>query len=355
MFSKRHSTITKGILIILMLAHHVFSPDLLTLYEVKTLLHNPVLVTQIITFFKICVAGFSFISAFGITRAFKNRPPENPAEGISIILKRLVKLESAVIIIYLLAVLYKQFVMRQPIAVHYAEADMDAAHILLCMCIDGLGLATYMGITPVNVTWWYLSYAILLIAVMPFVYKAYEKYRYLLLPAACMIPLVIPGARVEFWCYLPTAFLGCAFAYENWFEKLKEWKQDNHIIKAGKFLACLFLLYLSYLFSKYTALEFGYLLVFIIPYMVYEFIAAIPVLNFCLEFLGKYATDIFLIHTFVYYYFYPEFIYSFHESWKILPVLLGICLAVSILIELFKKCTGYNKLTEKLLGMIRTG
>lgn len=353
MFSRQHSTITKGILIILMLAHHVFSPDLVTLYEVKTLLHDPVLVTQFITFFKICVAGFSFISAFGITRALKNKNFQNPQEGISVILKRLIKLESAVVIIYILAAFYKQFVMHQPVGLHYAEADMDAAHIILSMCIDGLGLAAYMGIPPVNVTWWYLSYAILLIAVMPLIYKAYEKCRYLLLPAACMVCLVIPGARVEFWCYLPTVFLGCAFAYENWFERLKEWKQDNNIIKAGKFLACLFLFYLSYLFSKYTALEFSYLLVFVIPYMVYEFIAPVPVLNRCLEFIGKYATDIFLIHTFIYYYFYPELIYSFQDSWKILPVLLGICLVISVLIELFKKFTGYDKLTEKLLHMVR--
>ena len=81
MFSRQHSTITKGILIILMLAHHVFSPDLVTLYEVKTLLHDPVLVTQIITFFKICVAGFSFISAFGITRALKNKNFQKSAGG----------------------------------------------------------------------------------------------------------------------------------------------------------------------------------------------------------------------------------------------------------------------------------
>ncbi len=355
MFSKKHSTITKGILIILMLAHHVFSPDLLTLYGVKTLLHNPALVTQIITFFKICVAGFSFISAFGITRALKNQNFRKPSEGLSVILKRLIKLEAAVIIIYILSAFYMHFVMHRPIGVYYAEADMDVAHIILSICIDGLGLAAYMGIPSINVTWWYLSYAILLIAVMPLIYKAYEKYRYLLLPAACLTCLVIPGARVEFWCYLPTAFLGCAFAYENWFERLQEWKRENKLIKAGKFLACLFLLYLSYLLSRYTALEFSYPLVFVIPYMVYEFITAVPVLNFCLEFLGKYATDIFLIHTFIYYYFYPEFIYSFQESWKILPVLLGICLVVSILIELFKKYTGYNRLTEKLLGMIRTG
>lgn len=349
MFSKKHSTITKGILIIIMLAHHVFFPDNMVLHEVKTILRNPVLVTQIITFFKICVAGFSFLSAYGITRALKNKMQQNAASGMSVIAIRLIKLESAVIILYVLAALYKQFIMRESIAYFYAETDMDTAHIVLSMCIDALGLATYMGITPLNVTWWYLSYAILLIVVMPFIYKAYEKFRYLLLPAACTVSLAIPNARVEFWCYLPTVFLGCAFAYEDWFEKLKEWKQENAIIKTGKFLACLFLLYLSYLFSKYTALEFSYLLVFVIPYMVYEFIAFIPGLNFCLEFLGKHATNIFLIHTFIYYYFYPEFIYSFRDTWKILPVLLGVSLGVSIVVNLFKKYSGYNRLTEKLL------
>ena len=167
-----------------------------------------------------------------------------------------------------------------------------------------------------------------------------------------MISLVIPGMRVEFWCYLPTVFLGCAFAYENWFEKLRKWREDDKIIKTGKFFTCLFLLYLSYLLSKYTSLEFSYLFVFVIPYMVYEFIALIPGINFCLEFLGKHAANIFLIHTFIYYYFYPDFIYSFGTTWKILPILLGICLVISILIELFKKYSGYNRLTEKLLTVI---
>lgn len=351
MFSKKHSMITKGILILFMLAHHVFAPESMLLYSVKTLLPNPVLFAQLITFLKICVAGFSFISAFGITRALKNKTVESTAQSMSVVVKRLIRLESAVLFVYILAAIYKQFVMKQPLDIFYAEADMDLAHILLSICIDGLGLAVYMGIPPLNITWWYLSYAILLIVIMPFIYKAYEKFRYLLLPAACMISLVIPNARVEFWCYLPTVFLGCAFAYEDWFEKLKNWKQGNKIIKTGKFLACLFLFYLSYLFSKYIALEFSYLLVFVIPYMVYEFIAPIPVVNSCLAFLGKHAANMFLIHTFVYYYFYPDFIYSFEYTWKILPLLLVVSLSLSIIIELFKKYSGYNRLTEKLLRL----
>lgn len=355
MFSKKHSTMTKGILIIFMLAHHAFYPDQLNLYEVRTLFDNPVRVAQIVSFLRICVAGFSFLSAYGITRILKNNPSENVSESMNFILKRLIKLESSAVFIYIFAALYRQFVMGQPLSQLYAPVDMDVAHIGLCMFIDGLGLAQFMNTPLINVTWWYLSYAILLIAIMPFFFKAYEKFRYSLLPTACMIPLLIPLSRMEFWHFLPTAFLGCAFAYENWFERLRDWKSDNKIIKTGKFFACLFLFYLSYLLSKYVGLEFSSMLVFVIPYTVYEFIVPLPGLNFCLEFLGKHATNIFLTHTFLYYYFYSDFIYSFRDSWKILSVLLGISLALSILIELFKKYSGYNKLTAKILQLVSFG
>lgn len=356
MFSKKHSTMTKGVLIIFMLAHHVFYPDQMAVYEVNTLLNNPNRIVHLISFFRICVAGFSFLSAFGMTRILKNKPCASTSENMRFILKRLLKLESSVIIIYIFAVLYRQFVMCQPVSELYSPLSPSAARVALAMLLDVLGLAAYAGSPLLNATWWYLSYAILLITVMPFLFKAYEKYRYSLLPAACMISLLIPYNRVEFWLFLPSAFLGCAFAYENWFEKLHSWKKDNGIIKAGKLIACLFLLFLSYCFlNEYTGIEICSLFVFVIPYMVYEFIAPVPGFCFCLEFLGKHATNIFLLHTFLYLYFCSDFIYSFRDSWKIMSILLGLSLALSILIELFKKYSGYNKLTEKIVQLAAAG
>lgn len=352
MFSKKHSTMTKGILIIFMLAHHLFYPGQIPLYEVNTLLKGQLRIDQLVLFLRICVAGFSFLSAYGITCTLKNNTARGARADMSVILKRLIKLESAAVIIYILAVLYMQFVMSQSIFEFYSPAGPDAAHVVLSMFLDALGLASFMGSPLLNVTWWYLSYAILVISIMPFVFKAYEKFRYPLLPAACLVALTIPNNRGDFWNFLPTVFLGCAFAYENWFEKLRDWKKDNKIIKAGKFLACLFLLYLSYALSKYTSLEFSSLLVFVIPYMVYEFFAALPVLSLCLEFLGKHATNIFLIHTFIYLNFHGNIIYSFKDSWKIMSVLLGICLVLSVVLEFLKKYTGYNKLTAKLLQLV---
>lgn len=352
MFSKKHSTMTKGILIILMLAHHLFFPGQIPMYEVHTLLEGQTRIDQLILFFRICVAGFSFLSAYGITCTLKNSISHGTKTDMSVILKRVIKLESAAVIIYILAVLYMEFAMGQSVFTFYSPSGPDTAHSILCMFLDALGFASFMGSPLLNVTWWYLSYAILVIAIMPFLYRAYGKFRYALLPAACLVALSIPNNRGDFWNFLPTVFLGCAFAYEGWFEKLRDWKKGNKLIKTGKFLACLFLLYLSYALSKYTSLEFSSLLVFVIPYMVYEFFAGLPVLNVCLEFLGRHATNIFLIHTFIYLNFHDTFIYSFKDSWKIMSVLLGLCLLLSVLIELLKKFTGYNKLTAKLLQLV---
>lgn len=356
MFSKKHSTMTKGILIIFMLAHHVFYPDQLAIYEINTFFDNQSRIVHLISFFRICVAGFSFLSAFGMTRILKSKPIGNASENMRFILKRLIRLESSVIVIYIFAVLYRQFIMHQPVGELYCPLSPNIIRIALAMLFDLLGLAAFMGSPLVNVTWWYLSYAILLIVIMPFLFKAYEKCRYSLLPAACMVSLLFPDNRMEFWVFLPSAFLGCAFAYENWFEKLYDWKKDNKIVKAGKLIACLLLLCLSYyLLNEYTGIEICSLFIFVIPYMVYEFIAHVPGLRSCLEFLGKHAANIFLTHTFLYLYFCSDIIYSFRDSWKIMSALLGLSLALSILIELFKKYTGYNKLTERLLQLVSTG
>lgn len=66
-FSKEHSLIVKGVLIIFMLTHHLFLNT--AVYESKqliTLIHNLDNWENYVLFFKICVSGFVFISAYGI-------------------------------------------------------------------------------------------------------------------------------------------------------------------------------------------------------------------------------------------------------------------------------------------------
>ena len=64
-FSKEHTLITKGILTIILLTHHVFYPDYITGYGINTILGDVKLVNRIMLYLKICIAGFAFLTAFG--------------------------------------------------------------------------------------------------------------------------------------------------------------------------------------------------------------------------------------------------------------------------------------------------
>ena len=175
-FSKNHTLITKGILLILLLAHHVFYPDIITAYGINTILDDVLLVNRIVLYFKICIAGFAFLTAFGTTRILKAQKDDSP---------------------------HKQFIMGQSLKDLYTPDGRNIPLMALRMFIDMIGMANYSLTPTVNMTWWYLSFAILLISAMPFIYMAYKKFRYLLLPVGCLLPYTLPDSNSSFFhCFL---------------------------------------------------------------------------------------------------------------------------------------------------------
>lgn len=58
--------------------------------------------------------------------------------------------------------------------------------------------------------------------------------------------------------------------------------------------------------------------------------------------------NIFLVHTFIRYVFFGDFIYGFKYFWLIALVLLGVSLGISVIIELLKRIIHYNSLISKL-------
>lgn len=353
-FSRKHTMITKGILIIMLLVHHLFYGDNIINYNINTISNNYELIKEIVDFCKICIAGFAFLTAFGMTYIFKTIKNNSEQNFFYICVKRLLKLEMTVVLIYVLAVFYKRFVMIESIREVYLNGMEDKneyIRLLLYMCIDMFGMADYAETPTINYTWWYLSYAVLLIIAMPFIYKAYEKFRHLLLPIACLLPCVILKSSVSFSLLLPSAVLGTAFSYENWFEKIGASRKKQINVLLHIFIGFV-VLYLSFIICAYVNIDFSYTLAFCIPYIAYSLIAYIPVLRECLWFIGKNATNIFLIHTFIYYYFYKDFVYSFHNSWSILLVLLALCLGVSVIIECIKKGLHYDQISNRMLKCV---
>ena len=345
-FTKEHTFITKGVLVILLLIHHVFFEDNIALYHINTMISDPVLIGKIVSFGKICIAGFAFITAYGMTLTYKRTEDSDIRVLFSLSIRRLIKLVSGVAIVYVLAVFYKRFVMVESIRDLYisGSGSRETRKVILYMFLDMIGMANYTGIPTINVTWWYLSYSILLIITMPFLYFLYKKFRYALIPAACLLPTAVMTSKVSYSELFSIAVIGIAFAYEGWFVSEQDWRG-----RITKIIVCIAGLYLTFVLATDVGMAYGYMLSFFIPYTVFHVIGHIPVIRTILAFIGKNATNIFLTHTFVYYYFYTDFIYSFQDSWRILGILLGISLCISLVLELIKKLFGYNWLTGKIL------
>lgn len=88
-----------------------------------------------------------------------------------------------------------------------------------------LGLSYALGTPTYNATWWYMSLAIVLIAVVPVFIRAFDKFGYSILILAFLLPrLILPGIEDSelpaFVRYLPTIVLGICANRREWFEKL---------------------------------------------------------------------------------------------------------------------------------------
>lgn len=349
-FTKDHTLILKGVLVLMLLFHHLFYPDMLEEYAVDTFIKDQVLLLSLVTWFKICVAGFCFITAYGMTRKFMNMPQKKYNNYAEVVAVRLIKLEMMVWFIYILAVFYKKFIMNMRLDYGYNHVQ-SAIYILF----DMLGLAKYAGTPMINVTWWYLPLSILLIFSIPFIYYAYSRGRYLLLGPVCLLPAIIfLKTDVLYTELLPVALLGTAFAYENWFEKIRQWNRSWR--KPVLFIVLILCGWFSFEVNRYVNFGISWMLIFFLPLLVQEYICYVPVLSHILKFIGMQSANIFLIHTFIYYYFYTDVIYALYDSWKIYIAVLVLSLFVSVLIECIKKLLRYDHLTDfickKVSGMI---
>lgn len=340
-FSKDHTLILKGILVFMLLIHHLFYPDEFDKHAINTLIKDPELLFSIVMWCKICVAGFCFITAYGMTRKFMGIQQDKPDVYAKATLVRLIKLEMTVWFIYIIAIAYQKFFMSMQLG--YGNNSVQKA---IYMLFDMSGLAKYAGTPMINVTWWYLSLSVLLIFSMPLIYFAYSKWRYLLIGPVCLLPAAIfTRTDVLYSDLLPIALLGTAFAYENWFAKIKRWN-NNALRKLFLFAALLFCGWFSFELNRYVNYGLGWMLIFFLPLLVQEYICYVPVLSHILKFIGKQATNIFLIHTFIYYYFYADAIYSLYDSWKIYMAVLALSLIVSVVIECIKKLLRYEHLID---------
>lgn len=349
-FTKEHSLILKGFMVMMLLFHHVFYGDTVTEQEIILCTGRVNFFANMVSYGKLCLSGFAFISAYGITcqlMACKGRM----RDYLEICADRLVKINASCVFVYVIAVIYKRFVVGQSIRQVYR--DMSGPFHPPYMLLDALGLADLFGTPKINVTWWYFSYAIMLVCALPAIFILYRKVRVFAFP---LIMFLLNDSMVGI------AVLGVLFAYEDIFGKLDKWvHEDRHFFRGGGILlACIAALACSYsiVAFKRDIDQVAYWAGAVYAVLVMLYFSKIPVFSSVMKWIGKHSATMFMTHTFIYMYFYNDFIYSFKKDYLIYGVLLGCSLATALVIDTLRKLVHYDKLVmyiiEKIKGFLRT-
>lgn len=325
----------KGVALILLLWHHLFDEH-----------HEFDFITLKIAFIsKVCVAIFVILSGYGFSESLKFKN----VGLLSFYKKRLLSLFSNYWLIALIFIPIGAYVFS--ISFH----DVFNSHPYAKFIIQLSGLHRFVydeyGFNP---TWWYMSVITPLIFLFPFIYDMVKKYGVIILICFFCLLLPIPNKPIfpviNTWL-LPFA-LGIFLSQNNYIVAISN---KFNKLKAFRFVLLFIAIALVSEFRSYKTIFFGtnidWLLGTLIILFVFELTTVSELANKYLSFLGIHLFNIFLFHTFIFAYWFKPFIYSFKNPLLIFIVLITICIAISILLEQFKKVIHFNKIVRKIINL----
>jgi hypothetical protein len=345
--SLNQTNVIKGVAICAMLWHHLFVGSQ----------EFGVGVERIAATCKVCVALFVFLSGYGLTIQFEKKAflgwKNKTMHVTRFMLRRFTKFYLNYWIIFILFVPLGVFVFGRTPSIAYGENTPAAANLLL----DFLGL---QGLNSYNITWWFNRLILCLYVSFPFFYWAMKSklvFPWMLAllyfdPGSILYPLrfVADGLDV----YIITFALGiCTAAHKEGLNKAL------HKINAYVVLCILFVIAATFLYLRNSGVfddsnGFGADPLATVP-LVFFIVMLSSLFNMkfsLLAFFGRHAMNIFLLHTFIFSYFFHSFIYSFENPFLIFFALLCSSLLLSIILEFLKKHLGFYKLQDKICEKI---
>lgn len=355
--SKQDTNVMKGIAIVAMLCHHVYScqPEWVVAY--------PYWLTMLGILGKVCVAIFLFCSGYGLATQYKrilNNTPLVKAKihkTIIFILKRFVKFYSAYWFVFLIFVPLTIFFFDRPLSAAYGEN----VNVLKRLFFDILGV---QGFQSYNITWWFNKLIILFYLLFPIFFIAIKKTKWVGL-LCCFILMrlannlgVVNYYDILFWQFPFVLGIGWVL-YQEQIAKCSNWI-NKHIglitvvAVISLLIGILQRLYNIIPFGNITGARFDGFLCLLLALCVVLIFRRMKYTYIVLSFLGKHSINIYLIHTFFNYYWEP--IHYFLHTNKIcrfmglnMWIFMIVCLLISIILEFMKEKLYWNKLTNKIL------
>lgn len=352
-FTKQDSICLKGVAIWIMMFHHCFmEEERFEGYVVDFSPFSQDFAVDVSAYFKICVAIFAFITGYGLYLSAKGRCGDARSAETWIGI-RLLKTLSGFWAVYVLVFISTQIFAGYPVEIYCEKGWIRGAVYAL---IDLLGLAQFFSTPTLIGTWWYMSAAVMYIILIPVLIRWVERLGYVTLfgVVAFFAHCVWEGypGGMSIYTFLPALIFGMMFAQYGLFEKLDRieggWIRCilYHIVLAGSVL-----LWIRLPMDRLWVYHMAVAPVIFICYCK-RYVVRLPILKEILLFCGRHSMNIFLVHTFIRYVFFADFIYGFRYFWLIALVLFSISAGISVVIEFLKRCVGYERYIDSVCGKI---
>lgn len=349
--SKTDIDVLKGIALLLLLCHHCFANG--EPYNDIFVFGIP-LIHKFCVFCQLCVSVFVFLSGYGLTaKAIYSNGIGRLGDFYR---QRYSKLFFNFWVIYLLFVPLGVFVFHRTFQEVYGDK------LLVGAISDFFGLHKAIIGHPYgyNATWWFLSCIIFLYLFFPFLWKA-RRYWFLMIPFAVMFPTFVQfipvvgksgcGAyMLSFVCGMLMVLLRPMYKLEqaannNQVCNQLGWERKRFVTKILIFL--FFLVACLYRFKSGRAYLWDAAITSIGVFL-YSMLNIKPAVIKVMTFIGKHSSNIFMFHTFIYSYYFHNFIYWSRNPLLIILTLLSSCILISMLIEWLKKRLHFYSLLQKI-------
>ena len=321
-FTKQDTLFCKGIALCLLLFHHLFylHPEYVFFHKFSYLAST-------------CVAIFLILSGYGLMTS--------ASSGFSLkgfLTKRFSKLYTTYWLIWLFFVPLGFFIHK------FNLHSIYGTHIIQKLLLNFMGLQIFFNFYGINATWWFMSLIIALYLLFPLLKNLVLKFNHYFLIFVFLVTLLF--RNVGYNGTTPVSFnflilwifpfvLGMYCAKNNAFIKTKEVLSTHKLVKFILYLSIMLLLVYIKVSAK-LIMSIDGLIGFFVIMTSYEYFSVFSAVKKSMMVIGEHSFNIFLFHTFIYYYYFGHFIYSFKNPVLIFAVLLSICLTLSILLNFFK-------------------
>lgn len=298
-----------------------------------------------------CVSAFLFASGYGLTVTFsklENNLELSNKKTFTFIIKRILKFYFNYWPIFLFSIIVGIFIFNIPI--NHSSPRNEIKLLIL----NFLGLS---GHASYNASWWFNTLILQIYLIFPLLYYSIKKQVILSL----ITLLLLNSFNIDFFnvnagIYLLVFGLGIMLPmYHNKINNVLKKIPDifRYFIPITLIIIPLLILPLKDPIAIYAnGIKLYAMLTLGISLLIGLFVNKVKVISIIFSFLGKHCANIYLIHTLIFYYWFPQFFYSIDNPLIIFLTLISISLMFSMIIEYIKEKFKYNHICNLIISKI---